>query len=129
RVETQHWLFGDSWINSPWCALCIPLALHVIQQLADILSGESEFKSPRCICVPECRCKIRHIAEHHSLVGHRLREIDSGSVDDELETAHEFHVEPSGSYDDIGIDRVTGLQLQSAGCKPVYLISYDRRST
>ena len=65
----------------------IAVVVHVVQQPAHVLGGEIAFQSPRCVRVADSEGEVGHVAEHHSFVDERLRQIDRRAVDDELHPA------------------------------------------
>ena len=48
----------------------VAVALHVAQQPADVARGQVGLQRPRRVGVAERRHEVRHVAEHHALVGH-----------------------------------------------------------
>ena len=94
-------------------ALAVAVLVHVVEQPADVLAGQVALERPRGVRVAEREGQVRHAAEHHALVGHRLGELDVAAVDGELHAAERQQVEAGGGDDQVGLELGAGRELEA----------------
>ena len=88
----------------------------------------SALQRPRRVGVAERGGEIRHAAEHHAFVAHRLGEIDARAVDAQLEAAEELHLQAGRGHDDVGCEFLARFQLDAALREALDVIGDDRHA-
>ena len=104
------------------------MPIHVAQKPADIFAGKIGFQRPGCIRVAEGGGEIRHAAEHHPLVAHCRGQIYARTVDADLETAEQLHLQARRGDDDVGLEFLTRLQPYSILREALDMIGDDRHA-
>src|SRR3954454_13598796 len=123
--EIQRRQFRDVGIDVMRHALLVAVAVHVIDQPADIFAGEIAFQRPRRVGVAERRGHVRNVRIHHALVVQRSREIDRAAVDADLEPAEHLQVQPGRGDDDVGFELAAIPELDATLREGVDLVGDD----
>ncbi len=110
--QRRRGIRGDGGIAVVRRAVGIALAIHLVEDAAEIFGGEIRLQGPRRVGIAESRRQVRHIGKHHALVAQGLAQIGRHAVDHDLRAAHQLHLQPGGGDDDVGRELLAGAQLE-----------------
>ena len=107
-------------------ALPVVVAIHVVDQPADIFAGEIAFQRPGRVGVAEGRREIGHVGIHHALVVAACSQKSIvAAVDAHLHAAQHLQHEAGGGDDDVGLKLAAVLQTDAAFGESIDLVGDD----
>ena len=89
------------------------MGVHVGQQLAEVLAQRADLQRPRRVGVAEHEREVRHARQHHALVRDPVRQVHRLAVDVERDPAERLQVQSCRGHDDVGLEHLTGLELDA----------------
>ena len=113
RREVEQRLLGDARIFVDRDAHAVATGIHVREQPADVLAHQVRLQRPRRVGVADGEREVRHAAQHHALVGHRVGEVDSAAVDGQLDATQGEQLQAGGGHHDVGLELFAGFQPQA----------------
>ena len=89
------------------------VGVHVIQHTADELRHQVGLQRPRRVGVADRERHVRHVRQHHALVGHGVVHVDRQAIARDRRAAEQLHVQTRCGDDDVGLQLLTGGQLDA----------------
>ena len=93
-LEVEQRPLGDPRVVVDRDAHVVAAGVHVREQPADVLADQVGLQRPGRVGVADREREVRHAAEHHALVGHRLRQPHRLAVHAQLDAAERSRFSP-----------------------------------
>ena len=112
-LEVEQGLRGDGRVVVDWHARVVAAGVHVPEQPAGELAHQVRLQRPGCVGVADGEREIRHAAQHHALVGHRLGQPHGPAVHGQLGAAEREQLQAGRCYRDVSGQLGAGLEYHA----------------
>ena len=105
----------------------IPLAVHMVDQPAQVLAGDIRFQGPGNVGVAEDHAGIGYPFHHHVFVDHLVFQHHLLAINPGFDAPQHLYIQARGRNDDVGFQFLAGFQANTGFGKALDVIGFDRR--
>ena len=105
----------------------LPLAVHMIEQAAQVFSRDIGFQGPGDVGVPENHAGVGYALHHYVLVDHLVPQRDRMTIHHQVHATQHLDIQPSRRNDDVGLQFLAGFQQNTVLGKAFDMVRLHRR--
>ena len=107
----------------------ITLAVHMVDQTAQVFTGNIGLEGPGDVGVPEDHGGVGHAFHHHVLVDHLFLQHHALAIHGGPDAAQHLDIQAGGRNDDIRFQLLAGFQANARVGEAFNMVGFDRGST
>ena len=112
-LEVEQGLRGDGRVVVDRHARVVAAGVHVAEEAAGELADQVGLERPGCVGVADGEGEVRHPAQHHALVGHRLGQPHGPAVHGQLGAAEREQLQAGRRDHDVGPQLGAGFEYHA----------------